>query len=102
MDVEVDVVVVVVVCVAEIVIQKIIYIYRLFYYYNTPKTGDIEKFNLLISGVVGIGVSAVVGMNSTSPIENKYSNKLSNIWYYNIGKWNCKPFFIEITKFYLS
>ena len=56
----------------------------MFYYYIIPKTGDIEKYNLLISGVlavVGIGVSAVVGMNSASPIENKYSNKLSNIWY---------------------
>ena len=60
----------------------------MFYYYIIPKTGDIEKCNLLISGVlavVGIGVSAVVGMNSASPIENKYSNKLSNIWYYNIA-----------------
>ena len=58
-------------------------------YYHIPKTGDIEKYNLLISGVlavVGIGVSAVVGMNSASPIENKYSNKLSNIRYYNIAK----------------
>ena len=83
-EVEVDVVVVVVVLVAKIIIQKIIYkqnILLLYFRYHTPKTGDIQKFNLLISGVVGIGVSAVVGMNSASPIENKYSNKLSNIWY---------------------
>ena len=76
---------VVVVLVAKIIIQKIIYkqnillLYK--FRYHTPKTGDIQKFNLLISGVVGIGVSAVVGMNSASPIENKYSNTLSNIWY---------------------
>ena len=69
-EVEVDVVVVVVVLVAKIIIQKIIYKQTiLLLYYHTPKTGDIQKFNLLISGVVGIGVSAVVGMNSASPID---------------------------------
>ena len=91
----------VVVCVAKIIIPKN-HPYTEYFITssNIPKTGDIEKYNLLISGVlavVGIGVSAVVGMNSASPIENKYSNKLSNIWYYK--NCNCKLCFIEITNF---